>query len=149
MMLTKKDGRLQKNDVQESLSILHQNKKSVSVIDSRAQIDRSSSAIEYLEEICALFQRLGPDVPIIDYFYNICGESLCLRFGGTALIPLLAPPLEHLRTEPNSNPSLTINIWDGETTGMKLPLPPWGKGDQISRGEIQGLNNERIRTSKF
>ena len=149
MMLMKRAGRLQKSNQAENFFPRTQQEETETAVFSGPSEDRSLSAIGYIEEVSGLFGRLHPEVGIHEYFYSVCGETVRVRFGGTSLIPHFAPPLEHLLTQAVSTPSLTINVWDGETTGLLLPPPPWGKGDMTFRGEIQALNSERIRTTLY
>jgi len=147
MTLMKRVGLLQNNNPDRLADAPPDNQLGTEI--PKIQYSRPRIAIEYLERVCGLFDRLAGEVQIIERSYVIAGQSFRLRFAGTTLLPFFAPALEHLQTNPTRSPALTINIWDGDTTGMNLPDPPWAKGDQISRGEIQGLNNERIRTSIF
>lgn len=65
----------------------------------------------------------APQQPV-NYFYGISPYIICLRFANTALAAQLTPALAHLATAPHSSPALTVNLWDGATTGVALPLLP-------------------------
>lgn len=82
----------------------------------------------------------------IDRYYHIGGYSIKMQFAGRALIPYITPAFEHLRIDPIENPSLTIFLWDSESTGIKMIAPPWEKDAFFYQGEIHEYNTERIYT---
>jgi len=62
-----------------------------------------------------------------------------LRFAGSALVDVLSPALEHLRTEPVPAPALTVCIWDGASTKRNIPPFPWKDNASITH-IIEGTN---------
>jgi len=82
----------------------------------------------------------------VDKYYRIGGYNIKMQFAGRALILYITPAFEHLRTEPTENPSLTIFLWDSESTGVKMIAPPWEKDTFFYQGEIHEYNTERIYT---
>lgn len=82
-----------------------------------------------------------------DRFYIIGGYAIRLRFAGSALTPLITPALEHLPSAPRAPPALTICIWDDVSTCTRMPPAPWAAHDYIARGEVNGFNDDRIRTA--
>lgn len=82
----------------------------------------------------------------IDRFYAIGGYMIRLRFAGPALIPVITPALEHLAVKCGPAPALTVCLWDGASTGMNIPRPPWKVDDYVARGEIWGFHSERFNT---
>lgn len=80
---------------------------------------------EFWTEASAAFQQAtqAPKQPL-HYFYCISPYIICLRFASPALAAQLTPPLAHLATAPHPAPALTINLWDGATTGVALPARP-------------------------
>jgi len=85
----------------------------------------------------------------VDRFYIIGGYPIRLRFAGPALIPFIAPALEHLAARPNPAPALTICLWDSASTRTKMPPCPWATDDYIARGEVRGYNDEHIHTAFY
>ena len=82
----------------------------------------------------------------IEKYYLIGHLTIRLRFASSALVAYLTPALEHLKTSPVTNPSLTICLWDSVSTKVTMPRPPWQADDYRERGEIRGFNNERFNT---
>jgi hypothetical protein len=82
-----------------------------------------------------------------DRFYAIGGFTIHLRFAGPAMVPSITPAFEHLAAAPSSPAALTVCLWDGASTGVTMPPPPWENDDFIARGEVRGYTNERIKTA--
>lgn len=80
-------------------------------------------------------------------FFCIAGTTICLRFAGNTLEARLSPALEHLSCTPQSNPDLTVYLWDSQSTGTQLPAPPWSHNDYGVHGEITGFNTSQLRTA--
>ncbi|MBI4773743.1 MAG: serine kinase [Deltaproteobacteria bacterium] len=103
-----------------------------------------SKAITFFRSAFEAFQRAERDMKItVDRFYSIGGYSIRLRFAGSALVPLMTPALEHLATTHHGSPSLTICLWDSESTGTVMPAPPWSLEDYSARGEVQAHDDDR------
>lgn len=104
--------------------------------------------LEFFNEVYDLYQKAETNVGgKITLFYEISGLTVRLCFAGEALISRLTPALGHLKREAIANPDLTICIWDSTSTNTIMPPPPW-QGQHIQkRGEIWGLNSDRIHTS--
>lgn len=90
---------------------------------------------------------------------SIAGNTINLRFAGSALVPHLTPALEHLTAASTLNPALTIYLWDSVSTGTPWPdylqqnygIPITRDGKKLSnlytpRGDILGYNDGRIFT---
>ncbi len=69
-----------------------------------------------------------------------------LRFAGQALVPRIVPALEHLAADPGPEPSLTVCLFDSQSTGTPMPAPPWNHDAYGPRGVIQGFNTDKIHT---
>ncbi len=82
----------------------------------------------------------------VDRFYSIGGLVLCLRFAGRALVPLIAPALEHLVVQPAETPAFTIHLWDSISSGTTMSAAPWSLEDYSPRGEVRGYTDERFHT---
>ncbi len=81
-----------------------------------------------------------------DFYYNLGGYTIRLRFAGAALIPLITPALAHLEQAPVPEPALTVFLWDSRSTHTHMPSPPWKEEDYREFGLIRGFNNDRIKT---
>lgn len=77
--------------------------------------------------------------------FHIAGRTIALRFAGHALVPLLAPALEHLETTAAGPVDLTVHLFDSESTGVRMPPPPWPATAYGAKGEITGFNGARLR----
>jgi hypothetical protein len=80
-------------------------------------------------------------------FYSIGGYTVKLHFAGNSLVPLITPALEHLSTQQCSSPSLTICLWDSESSKTLIPSPPWSLNDYSARGEVREYTNDYIFTA--
>jgi len=101
----------------------------------------------FFETTSKVFQETHRNVEIINRFYSVGGYPVKLQFAGHALIPLLTPALDHLVIDQTPSPSLTICLWDSESTGTYMPSPPWSLEDYFARGEIKDYNNNNIFTA--
>ncbi len=104
------------------------------------------------------FERAGSAVGIIEQHYQIAGHHICLRFAGSAMIPMIGPALSHLRVEKPSAGDLpvdfSIDLFDVKSTEASLPFLMARFIDLLrlrwwehleSRGEIKGLSSDRLR----
>jgi len=83
----------------------------------------------------------------INCYYRIGDTTVCLSFAGDALLPHIAPALNHLRTAESESPDLTICLWDSHSTGTTMCPPPWKRDRYTYRGDIWGYNSGRIKTA--
>jgi hypothetical protein len=79
-------------------------------------------------------------------FFDVAGQIVRLSFAGPALISRLAPALAHAETRPTAAPALTVCVWDGASTGTRMPRLPWAGVSLSRRGEVQGFGDDRVRT---
>lgn len=105
--------------------------------------------VAFFDRIYELYEKAeAASGGAVERFYCIAGLKIRLRFAGEALIPYITPALAHLETEPFSEPSLTVCLWDSASTNTVMPPPPWQRNDyHPKRGEIKGFNTDRIHTS--
>ncbi|HUF74394.1 MAG TPA: serine kinase [Gammaproteobacteria bacterium] len=83
-----------------------------------------------------------------EYFYDVAGFTIALRFAGAALLPIVTPALSHLRIDAApAAPDLRVYLWDADSTRVPLPPRPWGENDVLSRGDIRGFDDPVIRTA--
>jgi hypothetical protein len=73
---------------------------------------------------------------------RIGGADVCLRFASEGLASALIPALAHLTVPAIASPSLTVCLWDGRSTAIRMPRPPWKPDDYISRGDIRGWGSD-------
>jgi hypothetical protein len=83
----------------------------------------------------------------VERSYRMARKHVRLRFAGTALVPALIPAFEHLSIDNDGKPDLTVCIWDAQSTGVNLPRPAWSGRVYGPRGDVQGFNDERFKTS--
>lgn len=82
----------------------------------------------------------------IEFFYDIAGFKVCLRFAGEALIPLVTPALGHLLAESTPQPGLTVSLFDSISTLSQMPAFPWPKGRYWHRKPLEGAERVSIKT---
>jgi hypothetical protein len=77
----------------------------------------------------------------------VAGRPLTLRFAGAPMRDALAPPFGHLlHDRPARKDELIIDVWDRETSGVEPPPFPWGPDGVLQMGEVDGFNEDGIRT---
>lgn len=107
----------------------------------------ADAAARYVESNQIAFEEAASRLGVIRRFYRIGGCVMQLEFAGGALIPRLTRSLEHLRTEPTENTSLTVSLWDSESSGVPLPEAPWDVADFVARRETWGFTRDPILIS--
>ncbi|HEY4404766.1 MAG TPA: glycosyltransferase [Xanthobacteraceae bacterium] len=76
---------------------------------------------------------------------TVAGVRIRLRFGGAALHDMLIGPLSHLLDRNEDGPvDAVFNIWDSASTRVGVPAPPCPRGHFTDRGDIWGMESERI-----
>jgi Glycosyl transferase family 2 len=76
---------------------------------------------------------------------TIAGIRIRLRFSGIHLHDALIGPLSHLLEDREDGPiHATFNIWDSASTRIGVPDPPCTRDHFTDRGDIWGLDSERI-----
>lgn len=87
-------------------------------------------------------------VGVLDRDYGIDGLSLRLRFFGDTLASKLSPAFSHCLVGPGEAtawPSLTIDLWDTATTGVRIPDPPWRRPEPALAGSLDYYHDRRFR----
>jgi hypothetical protein len=113
-----------------------------------AELLPQKEPLDFFNEVYDCYQKAVMNSgEAINFYYQIAHFRICLSFAGDGLIPYITPALAHLVTESTINPDLTICLWDSASTQTSMPPPPWQGQHRQKRGEIWGLNNERIHTS--
>lgn len=106
----------------------------------------TSKSVDYFQSLHDLFESSQQATGVIERSYVIGGHRIRLNFSGPALLPLTRA-IDHLATDYDSTPELTICLWDSESTGQRMTPRPWQEDDFLARGVIQGYNTERIYTA--
>src|SRR4051794_11829077 len=105
-----------------------------------------SQSVEYFQSVYELFKSSQQETGSVERSYIVAGYRIRLSFAGPALLSLTRA-LEHLATDDQSTPDLTICLWDSESTGHCMTQRPWQEQDFLARGVIQGYNTDRIYTA--
>ncbi len=120
-----------------------------SVAEPFPEVQRDGAeAVDYHGALDSAFEQAAQAVGGVECRdYTVGGFCIRLRFAGSALIPKMTPALEHLATRPSPSPDLVINLWDGASTGVMTPPPPWRDDPYAygSHGEVRGYDSDRIR----
>ena len=105
-------------------------------------------ALAFLDRAFATFEHAVAVTGVDEVDLSIAGDRVRLRFAGPALQPLFLRAMEHLRVpvDPTADVALTISVFDSETTGVRMPPPPWTQDDYRPKGEIAGCNDDRVHT---
>jgi len=76
---------------------------------------------------------------------KVAGIRIRLRFSGPALHDRLIGPLSHLLDSADDGPvDAVFNIWDSASTRVGVPPPPRLRRQFTDRGDIWGMESERI-----
>lgn len=114
-----------------------------------AQVAAQADPGSFHQTVYQAFQQAESAAgPALEQDYLFGERRVRLRLAGTALLPKLTPALAH-RAVPVSAaaPDLTVCLWDGATTGVPLPTPPWSTEDYRERRTVRGYNDERFQTA--
>jgi glycosyltransferase involved in cell wall biosynthesis len=106
-----------------------------------------SEQISFFENFLAKFNQAAQKTGEIKLFFQIAETTLCLNFAGSELVNPLTNALAHLSVPYTSNPDITINVFDSESTGVIAPAPPCDWSCFTDRGDIWGFNSKRIKTA--
>lgn len=78
------------------------------------------------------------------------GRIRLTRAGTTldaAVLPAFAHRLSRTDDVPGHAHSLEIRLWEGRSTGVFAPRPPWPEGDYLARGEVRHEFDEDVQLS--
>ncbi|BAQ61474.1 hypothetical protein GM3708_1880 [Geminocystis sp. NIES-3708] len=110
-------------------------------------LDSFPQPLEFFNDIYSYYHQAVIKSQNISYYYQIAGFNICLNFASSDLISKIIPALYHLKIDEVSSADLNIYLWDSHSTGVKIPPPPWQRNHLQKRGEIIGLNSDKIYTS--
>ncbi len=108
---------------------------------------KAGAAPEYFARNQKAFCKAQARAGIISRYYRIGAHVVLLKFAGDALVHRLTRSLAHLRAEPTETPSLTVLLWDSESTGVPLPPAPWDVEEYIARKETWGVTQGPVLVS--
>lgn len=81
-----------------------------------------------IEELIRNFELASPSGAVVEKTIRIGDVAVLLRFAGAPLAAELSPAFVHLTTEGDSEPELTVEVWDSKHSGTPPPplpeLPP-------------------------
>ena len=105
------------------------------------ELDRNSS--EYLRECSNAFEQACRPNVLRDHTLHIAQMVVRLRFAGPALETAILPALAHLIClEQDAVPEITFHLWDGASTGIYPPRPPFTAGDYHRYGQRAFLGDD-------
>ncbi len=104
---------------------------------------------QFFQDVLRQFQSAQSIEKTHELFYRVAGLTIKLEFAGDVLLPIVTPAISHLRIAktPTVKPGLTVHLWDAASSGVNLPSRPWGTDDNVSRGDIRGFEDSRIKTA--
>ena len=83
----------------------------------------------------------------VDFCFNIANQIVRIKFTTRRMAAVLTPALGHLLVNNSAGEQLTICCCDSVTSGVDFPDPPWSAKDYTQRGDIQGVNEGRLKTA--
>ena len=105
-----------------------------------AEPDRGlSSPADYLEAVLDRANDALRAHGCIERAFRIAGKVLKFRFAGPPLADRMTRALGHLAVEGPETVDLDVSVFDTETTGVRMPPPPWQDGELRMHGEIESL----------
>lgn len=109
--------------------------------DAQVRLDRRDAFVESLVRTAHDAGAAG----VVERRFALAGAGVAIRFAGPALAAPLTRALGHL-DDNGPDPTLTIDVWDSETTGVAMPPPPWSHEDHLEHGRIRGFFGDDLYT---
>lgn len=78
---------------------------------------------------------------------SLAGTLIRLVYAGETLHRRFNAALAHLQVNPHRDPDITFHLWDSASTGIVMPQPPFPQDRLTDRGDIWGMNSNRIRAA--
>ena len=121
---------------------------SESVLVEMPITDRARS-ITYFDTVYQAYQQVESSCNrCVSYTIKVADAIVCLRFAGSALVPLFTRAIAHLQVPAVKEPDLIIGLTSSLDTGFSRPAPGWINYQYQKRGEVRGFVNDRIYTAK-
>jgi hypothetical protein len=116
----------------------------------------ATTALGYYDVVRRAFARAAARAGLVEQRLEIAGAGVRLHIAGPGLAPVLEPALSpmlhpgHDRQDPGPNrQDAVIELWDGASTGVGIPDPPWRRRDVIARGDVRSLYGGRLRAQVY
>jgi len=77
---------------------------------------------------------------------EVAGLRIDLAFAGTRLLVEMMPALRHLVSESGASAEATFHLWDGHTTGVRMP-PPCSDVGFTDGSDLPGFDSTLYRTA--
>jgi len=71
--------------------------------------------------VASLFAAAAERAGVLQRRYTIAGLRFTMRFAGEAMLTRVGPSFEHLASDDDGEPGLTVNLWDSASTGTEPP----------------------------
>lgn len=113
-------------------------------VTSKAELRRPDAFVKDLQRT---FSNAVDAASLVRHRFRLADAVVDLQFAGEAFPPTFLQALDHARDEGDDLPDVTVFIWDSDTTQTAMPPPPWSLNAYGVRGEIQGFNSARYRTT--
>jgi hypothetical protein len=105
-------------------------------------------SIAYFQAVYQAYQQVEAACShVATRYFQVANAIVCLRFAGTALVPLLTRAIAHLEVPPVAQPDLVICLASSQDTGYPRPATAWQGYQYQKRGEVRGFVNDRIYTA--
>jgi hypothetical protein len=104
----------------------------------------SPAALAFFDGVQTAYHQAAAKAGASEHTYRLGAHSFRLAFAGAALVPEVAPALEHLRVPAGEVADLTIHLWDIASTETPLPRRPWEWRDNPARSDVHSLSDERL-----
>jgi hypothetical protein len=115
----------------------------VEVIDKPALSEAEQQA--FFAAMLAATRTAQARQPEIVRCVTVAGIRIRLRFSGAVLHDALIGPLSHLLDDSEDGAADAVfNIWDSASTRVGVPAPPCPRDHFTDRGDIWGMESERI-----
>lgn len=104
--------------------------------------------MEFWERMGDACDEARRKVEVLERDYRIDGLALRLRFFGEPLASKLSPAFSHCLASPDESPprpSLTIDLWDTASTGVRASVPPWRRPEPALAGSLDYYHDRRFR----
>jgi hypothetical protein len=109
--------------------------------DPRAVVDVSALLGELEDRFELARKRAGTE----DLALELAGRDVLIRFAGPAMRDALGPAFGHLvRTDGVGDPSIQIDVWDGETSGVEPPPIRWEATELDKLGVVPSRSEDRL-----
>lgn len=100
---------------------------------------------DYFKQCAAKFSQAQSNTMPVKKYYRIAETTVCLNFAGNALVQELTQALTHIEIDELRRVDFTINVWDTQSTKVKMLDPPCKWSAFTDRGDIWGSKISRFK----